>query len=102
VIPRASRVVGELDLGNGRGRGAPQRWLHGGGGWPVGNDRARPVAGSRWSENWLTSSEVLGRSCCRGRRGQRTVGEGCRWEELMADGVYGATALRGLLTEYGS
>jgi hypothetical protein len=101
AVPRASRGVGELDLGDGRGRGTPQRWLHDGGGRPVGNGGAGPVAGSRWSENWSRSSGVLGRSCCRGRRGWRTVGEGYRWEELMVDGADGPTASRGLLATYG-
>jgi hypothetical protein len=69
--------VGKLDLGDGRGRGSPQQWFHGGGGQSVGNGDAGPVSGLRWSENWSMSSGLLGQSCCQGRRGRRTVSEGC-------------------------
>jgi hypothetical protein len=33
------------------------------GGRSAGNGGARPVVGSRWSENWSTISGVLGQSC---------------------------------------
>jgi hypothetical protein len=87
ALPRASWGVGELDLGDERGGGAQQQWLHGSGCQMVGNGGAGPVVGSRWSENWLMSSGV--------------VSEGCRWEELIADGADGATMLWGVLAAYG-
>jgi hypothetical protein len=58
--------------------------LTGGGGFhgdtarPVGNGGAGLMAGSRRSENWSTGSGVLWRSCCWGRWGWRTAGEGYR------------------------
>jgi hypothetical protein len=54
-----------------------------------GNGGAGPVAGSRCSGNWSTSSGVLGRSCCRGQWGRRMVIEGCRREALGPEVIDG-------------
>jgi hypothetical protein len=59
-----------------------------------GNDGAGPVAGLRCSGNWSTSSMVLGWSCCQGRRGRRTVGEGYWWEALADQGMTTAASAR--------
>jgi hypothetical protein len=59
-----------------------------------GNDDAGPVAGSRCSGNWSTSSWVLRWSYCWGRRGQRTVGAGYRQEALDGRGMTTAALAR--------
>jgi hypothetical protein len=61
-------------MGGGRVEGSSPQWhLHGSGAQPVGKRQHWTGGGVEVLRNWLMSSEVLGRSCCRGRQGQRMV-----------------------------